>query len=413
MKNLLFIILFFTILSAKAQTDMKKISALGQAGLTALASLKPADKFILGNYAYYVTQANQENNRTIAARAFGAALVKVPDPESKAFLISLLQICGDSKSVPVLKLYLTNKRLCDPAARALISINSPNAKVALLAALKTAGNKVAIIAALGQLRYLGALDELTALTKIKDPLIKRAALLALANIGNENSEPVMAAEAAKSHYSVDSTNATVAYLLYAQRLAKNWPIGPAVSAAEKLFKNSHDIHIHTAALKLLTETRSDDATMILMNAVDEKDPEYRAAAFRFADKLMTSDKAELWIRKAETSTGAVKAGVITLLGNSKQTAAVRIIRSSLYDKEEVVRLAAIQAVGIIGSREMVPSLLNIMKTADTTAVIAIRDVLLTIRGTDVVSSIIASIAFQPPFAKAALNEVLAIRNPAK
>ena len=393
MKNLLFTLLFFFSLFANAQTAI--------------------DKFAAGNHAYYVTQANQEENRIIAARTYGAALLKATDPESKAFFISLLEICGDNRSVPILKSYLTNKRLCDPATRALIRINSPDAKVALLAALKTTANKVTIIAALGQLRYLGALDELTALTKAKDPLIKRTALLALANIGNGSSEPVLAAAAAKSHFNVDTTDATVAYLLYAKRLAQNWPIGPAVLSAEKLLKNSHDTHIRSAALKLLTETRSDDATMILMNAVDENDPEYRAAAFRFADKIMTSDKAERWIRKAETSTGAVKAGVITLLGNSKQTAALRIIRSSLYDKEEVVRLAAIQAVGTIGNREMVPALLNTMKTADTTAVIAIRDVLLTIRGMDVVNSITASMPLQPPFAQAALKEVLAIRNPGK
>jgi HEAT repeat protein len=391
MKNLLLTLFFFTILSAKAQTD----------------------KFTLANRAYYVTQANQEENRKIAARAYGAALLKATDPETKAFFISLLQICGDSKSVPILKLYLSNKRLCDPAARALIQIKSPEAKVALLAGLKTAGSKVAVIAALGQLRYLGALDELTALTNAKDPLIKRTALLALANVGSGSSEPVMAAAAAKSHYKVDSTGATVAYLLYAQRLAQNWPPGPAVLSTGKLLKNSPDVHIRSAALKLLTEIRSDDATALLMNAVDDNDPEYRAAAFRIADKNMTSDKAMLWIQKAEHSTAEVKAGVITLLGNSKQTAALRIIRSSLSDKDASVKLAAIQAVGIIGNREMVPTLLNTMKTADTTSVMAIRDVLLTIRGLDVVSSITASMPFQPPFAQAALKEVLAIRKPEK
>jgi HEAT repeat protein len=406
MKKILLIILLFTTLSARAQT--------GQPSLTAMASaLKPEDRTRLANYAYFVTQANQEENRKIAARAYCAALAKVPAPENKAFLISLLQICGDSRSVPTLKLYLANKRLCDPAARALIQINSPNAKIALLASLKTAGSKVAVIAALGQLRYLGALDELTALTKSKVPLIKKTALLALANIGSGSSEPVMAAAAEASHYKFDSTYATAAYLLYAQRLAQNWPIGPAVLAAEKLLKNSREIYIRSAALKLLTETRTNDATMILMNAVDDKDLQYRAAAFGIAGRIMTSDKAELWVRKAETSSGAVKAGVITLLGNSKQTIALRSIRSALNDNDPVVKLAAIQAVGTIGSKEMVPTLLNIMKTADTTAVIAIRDVLLTIRGTDVVSSVKASMSLQPPFAQAALKEVLTIRSPVK
>lgn len=392
---------------------MKKIllTFLILATLSAHAQTVPAeDRTRMAAHAYFVTQANQEENRTIAAREYCAALAKVVDPEGKAFLISLLEICGDSKSVPTLKLYLTNKRLCDPAARALVAINSPNAKVALLAALKTAGNKVAVIAALGQLRYLGALDELTALTKSKVPLIKKTALLALANVGSAESEPVMAAAAAASHYKFDSVYATPAYLLYAQRLAQNWPIGPAVLAAEKLLKNSQEAHIRSAALKLLTETRSDDATMILMNAVDDKDPQYRAAAFNIADRIMTSDKAELWVRKAETSSGAVKAGVVTLLGNSKQTISLRTVRAALNDKDSLVQLAAIQAVGTLGSRDMVPTLLNIMKTADTSTVIAIRDVLLTIRGTDVVSSVKASMPLQPPFAKAALKELLAIRN---
>ena len=422
MKKILLPLLLLSSLITQAQSQqeaaMKKISALGQAGLTALAAtLKPGDntrlQYTLGSYAYFVTQANQEGQRKIAARAYGAALAKVPDPESKAFLISLLQICGDSKSVPVLKSYLANKRLCDPAVRALIQIKSPNAKIALLAGLKTASSKVAIIAALGELRYIGALDELTALTRSKDPLIKKTALLALANVGSESSEPVIAAAAEKSHYNFDSTYATVAYLLFAQQLAQNWPISPAILSAEKILKNSHEAYIRSAALKLLTETRTNDATMILMNAVDDKQPEYRAAAFSIADKTMTSDKAALWIQKAETSEGVVKAGVITLLGNSKQTVALKIIKSSLNDKDTLVKLAAIQAVGTIGSREMVPALLNTMKTADTTSVMAIRDVLLTIRGTDVVSSINASIPFQPPFAQAALKEVLAIRNPVK
>jgi HEAT repeat protein len=415
MKKLLLIILLFSGVSVKAQQE---ITALGQAGLTALASkLKPGDntrlQYTLGNYACYVTQANQEDNRKVAARAFGAALAKVPDLESKAFLISLLQICGDSKSVPILKLYLPNKRLCDPATRALIQINSPNAKVALLTALKNAGNKVAVISALGQLRYLGASDELTVLTNSKNPVIKRNALMALANVADANSEPLLAAAAAKSHYSMDSTDATAAYLLYTQRLTQNWPVGPAIASADKLLKNSKDVHIRSAALKMLTDVRSNEATMILMNAADDKDPEFRAAALMIANRTMTSDKAVLWIRKAETSKGVVKAGVITLLGNSQQTAALKIIKSSLSDKEGIVQLAAIQAAGAIGSREMVPSMLNVMKTADTTSVLAIRDVLLTIRGMDVVPGINASMPFQPPFAQAALKEVLAIRQPGK
>jgi HEAT repeat protein len=420
MKKILLIILTCSGLFAQAQT----LPATGlEAKILALAAkLKPtgqgdntALQYTLSGYAHAVTDANREEIRKTASRAYCKALAIVRDPENKAFIISLLQICGDSKAVPALKLYLASKRLCDPATRALIQINSPGAKVALLAALKkaTGNNRVTLIAALGEIHYLGALDEITALTASKDPLIKRTALLALANIGNEDSEPILAAAAEKSHYNADSTEAVAAYILYIKRLALNWPIGPAVASSEKLLRKSHSPYIRSAALELLTQTRSTDAVLILMSAVDDTVPEYRAAAFQLAARTITGDNAEQWVRKAELSEGAVKAGVITILGASKQTAGVRLIKSALSDKDIRVKLAAINAVGALGSGEMVPALLNTMKTADTLSVTAIRDVLLTIRGMDVTSRIMASLPFQPPLAQAALKEVLAIRDPAQ
>jgi HEAT repeat protein len=422
MKKILLIILTCSGLFAQAQTQSVTLPATGlEAKILALAAkLKPMGQgdntslqYSLSGYAYAVTDANKEDTRKIASRAFCKALPIVKDPENKAFIISLLQICGDSKAVPALKVYLTSKRLCDPATRALVQINSPDAKVALLAALKkaTGNNQITLIAALGEVHYLGALDEITAFTASKDPLIKRTALLALANIGDEDSEPILSAAVEKSHYNTDSTEAVAAYILYIKRLALNWPIGPAVAASQKLLKKSNSPYIRSAALELLVQTRSTDAIFILMNAVDDTVPQYRAAAFQLAGRNITGDNAEQWVRKAELSEGAVKAGVITMLGASKQTAGSRLIKNSLSDKDPRVKLAAINAVGALGSGEMVPALLNTMKTADTLSVTAIRDVLLSIRGMDVVSRITASMPFQPPLAQAALKEVLAIRDP--
>ncbi|GAA3925668.1 hypothetical protein GO495_04175 [Chitinophaga oryziterrae] len=418
MKKILLIILTCTGLPAKAQT--LPVTGLEAKILALAAKLRPVGQgdntslqYTLSGYAYGVTDANKEEMRKTASRAFCKALPIVKGPENKAFIISLLQICGDSKAVPALKLYLSSKRLCDPATRALVQINSPGAKVALLAALKkaTGNNRITLIAALGEMHYLGALDEITALTASNDPLIKRTALLALANIGDEDSEPILAAAAEKSQFNTDSTQATAAYILYTKRLALNWPIGPAAAASEKLLKKSHSPYIRSAALELLVQTRSAEAIFILMKAVDDTVPQYRAAAFQLAGRNITGDNAEQWVRKAELSEGAVKAGVITMLGVSKQTAGARLIKNSLSDKDPRVKLAAINAVGALGNVEMVPALLYTMKTADTVSVNAIRDVLLSIRGVDVVDRITASMPFQPPLAQAALKEVLAIRNP--
>lgn len=364
------------------------------------------------NHAYLVTKAGNEALRKKASATYCNALITNPDIENKAFLISLLEICGTEKAVPVLKQHLLHKRLGDPAARALISIGSPEAKVALLAALRKAkgNNRVTLIAAVGQLRYYGAVDELTVLTDSKELPIRRAALQALANVGDADSEPVLAAAAAKSQYKADSTGATAAYLLYAQRLAQNWPLKPAVIAAEKLLKKTKETPFRIAALKIVVQTRSTDANMILMKEVEDPDPEYRAAAFKMATNNITSENVSNWVLKVERSSGAVKAGIITLLGNSQQIVGLRTVRIALADEDPQVKLAAVWAVGQSSGRDMGTSLLRTMKTADSTCVLAIRDVLLHCSGLDVISNIKASIPSQPPYAQALLKEVLIIRN---
>jgi len=365
----------------------------------------------LANYAYAVTEAGKEAERGKAIATFCKSLATATDPEHKAFLISLLEICGDSRAVPTLRQYLTNKRLGDPATRALVTIGSSEARVAILAALKkaTGNNRLSLITALGRLRYLGAVDELTQFTASKEPMIRKAALLALANVGDGDSEPILAAAAAKSHYKSDTTGATVAYLIYTQRLAENWPLTPAIAAASKLIKNSPDVAFRCAALKVLVDARDRDANTILLTAIDDPQPAYRAMAFRLAGNLVTSENVDPWITKSDVSRGAVKAGIITMLAGTQLKSATRVIKAGLSDNDPQVKLAAINAVNLTSGRDMLPLLLKTMKTADSTAVLAIRDALLHLNGFDVMSSIKSSLPTQPPFAQAALKEVLAIR----
>jgi HEAT repeat protein len=393
-------------------TGMRKILILLLLASQPLLAQQPPDQLKLANYAYSVTAAGKEDERGKAIAMLCKTLTTTPQPEQKAFLISLLEICGDSRAVPALKQYFISKRLCDPATRALVTIGTPEAKVAILAGLKKAigNNRLSLISALGQLRYIGAVDELTVFAKSKEPLIKKAALLALANIGDEDSEPVLAAAATKSHFKSDSTGATAAYLLYTQRLAQNWPLAPAIQAATKLIKSSPEVAFRCAALKVLVESKDQDANKILLTAVDDPQPSYRATAFRLAGNIVNSDNVDPWLLKAEMAQGPVRAGTITMLAGTQLKVATRVIKAGLSDNDPQVKLAAINAVNLTSGRDMLPLLLRTMKTADSTSVLAIRDALLHLNGLEVISSIKSSFPTQPPFAQAALKEVLAIRN---
>src|SRR3569833_2366044 len=82
-------------------------------------------------FSFYTTQTGKEAWRTMAARAYCKALVKISDSYNEAFVISQLQIVGKDDAVSTLKKYLADRRLCDPAARALVKVGTPAAKAAL------------------------------------------------------------------------------------------------------------------------------------------------------------------------------------------------------------------------------------------------------------------------------------------
>src|SRR5581483_6376140 len=117
--------------------------ALGEGGLTnMLTMLQPygtADNTkiydAVNGFSYYTTQNGKEAWRTMAVKAYSNALAKISDKYNQQFIISQLQIVGKDDAVATLKKYLDDDRLCDPSARALVKINTPASKAALLSAL--------------------------------------------------------------------------------------------------------------------------------------------------------------------------------------------------------------------------------------------------------------------------------------
>src|SRR5207245_2358695 len=105
----------------------------------------------ISGFSFYVTQKGKESWRSMAVQAYSKALSKVSDNYNKAFIISQFQIVGKDDAIATLKNYLNDEQLCDPAARALVKINSLASKAALLSALKNAhGNcQLTLVEALG------------------------------------------------------------------------------------------------------------------------------------------------------------------------------------------------------------------------------------------------------------------------
>ena len=399
---------------------MQQISTLGINGLTEMACMLRAPgkgdntalQYALNGYANYVAAAARDTLRSKAVKAWGKALKLTTDAASKTFLIEQLQFFGDNAAVALLKPYLLQPRFSDPAIRVLSQIKTSASLIALELALdKAKGNsEIAVIKALGDLRYIAAETGIMSRTSSADPLLRRAALFALANIASEDSEPVLFASAEKVGFTYDSSGATAAYLLFVNNLAHNWPTAPAQTAANKVLrqcKGDSLSHVRIAALKTVVDIMSDNATNTLTLAADNKDPQYAAAALAMAAKFMNAANADIWAQKGERSQGTTKVAIITMLAASKQRVAISLCTKALKDSDPLVRMAAIEGAAQLQSTDMLSPLLVAIKTADSTEVKAIGNSLLCIRSRDVPGYVAVALQHAPPFAQITLLHVLA------
>lgn len=398
--------------------SMKQVEKLGEDGLTTLAMMSQTGnirvQYALTAYTRYITAALQDSARKTAVKAYCRALKLVPSIPAKTFLISQLQLCGNDVAAATIAPYLVQEPLCDAAARALIQIGGPVAKPTLVYALsKAKGNsKIALINAIGELRYLSGLDAVTALAHTKDLRQRRAALMAMASMGNESSDSLLHAAAAKAGYVYDSTNATAAYILFAQRMAENWPQEPARVIAARMLREckSHaQLPARIAALQIMVSVRFNDANRVLGDAAADPDPAFRAAALKLAAKNLNTANTNYWIDRVMREKGEVKAGMLLLLGESRQRATTRAIQAGLNDSNMVVKTAAVKAAGMLGNTTMIAALVYEMSRVDSSTIFLIRDVLLTMRSNMVASTAGISLQNKTPLVQIALLQILAAR----
>ncbi|MBO9151514.1 family 16 glycoside hydrolase [Chitinophaga sp. GCM10012297] len=409
---------------AALNANMAALGELGEEGITGMAAMLAAPgkgdnsavQYALSGYAFYVTQPGKENLRKTAVTAYTKALGQVQDKENKAFLLVQLQHIGTDEAVTVIAPYLTDERLADPAARTLAKINTPAAQQALVAALPrlSGRNKQSLVEAIGDAGAASATAALIPLTNDADKMLAKTALYALAQIADPAPATAQALEAAaaRAKYQYDITNAAGSYLAYAQNLLAKGHKKEASLIAQNLQKRATapgQVHLRTGALYILNHAEGEKALPLLLAAVNDKQPEYRDAAMKFAGGSLGTVATAAWIKSLSKATPEGKAAVITMLGNNKVEAALPSILPFLKSKDQPVKLAAITAAGQIGGEKVVPSLLAVMKTGNTAEIAAVKGALKTIKGDEVTAQSGSLLAGMPPAAQVALIDVLASR----
>ena len=303
--------------------------------------------------------------RGVVSEALVSAAGAAESPEVAAFLLEEARFVVGSEAIGPLARFLADPRLCDPAARALVTVGSYNAGRAVLDALADAPDEClpTLVQALGEMRVPDAVQALTEIAISYDGALQDAVILALANIGAPESEDALrivigSATGARQASLLD------AGLLYARRQAEEGREDKAEALAREIGAGPVPSHVRAAALALLVDLRGVDALPYLALAVIQGEPDLRAEALRMAESLGGTEVTSQWIQLAAGASPEVQADVAEMLGRRGDVAALAALPAEMQSPSRQVRIASMVAAMRLDPGLVLPHLLAYMRQAE-------------------------------------------------
>ena len=351
---------------------MNELIALGDEGFQKLADrMTPSGKgdntavvFAINGLARYASQNTKEDKRAFAEKNFILALDKTPDAETKAFFMRQLQLVGKGDAVKAVAPYLTNGELGEPATFLLTSVASETAKNELFKALsKVQGNSLATITkALGELQFKPANGEILKNITTNNQNLRKVSLAAVASIGAPESYQPLWEAARKAGFVYEPTDATSAFVTYAQRLGENGDLKLCSTACDEIMKLSQPTQLHSKASALAIYNRffEKEAQPKLLKAFDNNNKAFRFAVLNLVEKSQSASTKQ-WIAKAKKAQPELKAEIITMLGKKGDLSASDFIKKQLANQSSMVSEAAISAYAKLKGKEAITDLVALLK----------------------------------------------------
>lgn len=325
-------------------------------------------RYAIESLAVYSGAPGREEACKLVANALLKAIGKAEDNEVKTFFIQRLAFCGGDESIAPLARLLDDEKLYAPAVSALTSIGTEKAASEMLSHLGAASGEkqIALAKALGVLKYKAAVSALTALAGTRGE-VKKQALFALAEIGDEQAASVIVDAAKVAGYRSDESEAMFSYLHFVNRLAENGQKDVAKKLCNEVMKNCinpEQLIFRSAALKTLRTYFGSETTPLLLKEIKNSNAAYRNAVLIYAADGMTAGEAGKWIMVMKKAPTETKVQIIPTLAKRTEPAILsKCILPSLNDDSQEVRIAAIRALAVNQKGKAIPVLLKQLEKA--------------------------------------------------
>jgi type 1 glutamine amidotransferase len=284
-------------------------------------------------------------------------------PAAKKFLCRQILPIASEKQVPVLASLLlaqpstAGAEVADACRGALEAIPGSAADAALLDALgKTGGSvKAGIVESLGNRRSAGALAAVIPLLDNRDTALASAAAATLGNIcgsdaENELRQALSTAQGSLRMYVAD------AYLKCGDRRLGAGELVPATAMYSRLYVPSEALPIREAALRGLVLSNPEKGIPLATEALGSDELGLQRIALQLIRTLPGNTGTTVITEQLNIAGPVVQVFLLDALADRGDTSALPAVEKAARSENELVRVAAVRAMGALGNKAQVKSL---------------------------------------------------------
>ncbi|MEA3367289.1 MAG: HEAT repeat domain-containing protein [Planctomycetota bacterium] len=327
--------------------------------------------------------------------------------ECKQAVCRLLRRVGTERCVPTVAKLLTDEKLSHMARFALQYMAAPAAGQALRDALiKTRGDlKIGVITSLGENGDPKSAPALAKLAGGRDLDLARVAIRALARTGGRAAADALAKVTPPRALKQAWADAS---LRCADDLRDDGDTADAVVVYKRLYAAGQPEPIRIAALRGLALAQGPDAVGMLVGLLKDGKGDLGLAARRFLMEAPGAAVTKAIASRAASAPSSTAVDLLVILTERADTAAAPAVTRLAEKGDEAVRVAAIQALAVLGDAGSVPVLAKAVAAGGPVRDAAVAT-LNRIRGEGVGEAIARLLGSSDAAVRAGIVEVLATR----
>ena len=333
--------------------------------------------------------------------------------DAKQFACRQLALTATAEHIPALAKHLADEKMGHMALYVLTHIDSPEVDKALLGALdKATGNAMlGIINMLGTRRSPAAVKPLGRLMLAADEGIAVEAIKALGRIGTEAAGSQLALHDVHGEPSEQVARALeYAHLECADSLAARGRTDLALRKYRFALEAYASGHLKAVALKGLANTSPQDAIPLITASLDNSDRALRQMAVHLARVIPGQNATQALAGRLASLRPKAQVTLLHALAVRGDTSALAAVGRACDAGDVSVRVAALEATGMLGGVSAVKLLAERAAGARGSELEAARAALQSLRGAGVNSAMVDHLKGVEDAAKVELVTALALRN---